>query len=255
MLTLAILIIPKTIGSENNEFIIISNEINITTQNERLYIEENISLNGNSNETYKTVNFWISDNAEQIKFLFNNYDIESVIISGNNYTVNISSYNISQSSIINIKLQYYYDKSINEFEKYSIYNISILVLNFDKDKIFIGNDISPNTNIILPLYKLSEAPINVYIFVSIFLLILFVLLTAYYILRRQKTTQIKNISGESKELLSTKKLLLMSILKQLEKEYRAKKISDDTYNKLRDFYKKEAVESMKKLEDIESEII
>jgi hypothetical protein len=255
MLILISLIIPKTIGSENNDFEIINNEIIITTQNERLFIEENINLKVNSNEIYKTVNFWISSNAKQVKFLFNNYEIDTVIISDNNYTVNISSFNISQNSIINFKLQYYYDKSINEFEKYSIYNISFLELNFDKDKIFSGYDISPKTNIILPLYKLSEAPINVYIFVSIFLFILLVLLTAYYILRRQKTTHIKNISGESKELLSTKKLLLMSVLKQLEKEYRAKKISDDTYNKLRDFYKKEAVESMKKLEDIESEII
>ena len=115
--------------------------------------------------------------------------------------------------------------------------------------------LSQNSNLIIPIYKLTEAPISIYIFASIFLLILLLLLTIYYIFKKQKVTQIKNISGESKELLSTKKLLLMSILKQLEKEYRAKKISDDTYNKLRDFYKKETVESMKKLEDVESEII
>jgi len=41
----------------------------------------------------------------------------------------------------------------------------------------------------------------------------------------------------------------MSILKDIEKQHRAKQISDDTYNKLKDIYKQQAVETMKKLED------
>ena len=42
----------------------------------------------------------------------------------------------------------------------------------------------------------------------------------------------------------------MSLLKDLEKQYRAKEISDDTYHKIKEQYKQEAVETMKKLDDI-----
>jgi hypothetical protein len=60
--------------------------------------------------------------------------------------------------------------------------------------------------------------------------------------------------GESEELLSTKKSLLMTILKDIEKQHRAKQISDDTYHKLKEQYKQEAVNAMKKLEDIGSKV-
>ena len=42
----------------------------------------------------------------------------------------------------------------------------------------------------------------------------------------------------------------MSLLKDIEKQHRANQISDDTYHKLKDRYKQEAVEAMKKLEDM-----
>ena len=42
----------------------------------------------------------------------------------------------------------------------------------------------------------------------------------------------------------------MSLLKDLEKQYRAKSISDDTYSKLKDEYKQQALEVMRKLEDL-----
>jgi len=64
--------------------------------------------------------------------------------------------------------------------------------------------------------------------------------------------KIKDIAGESEELLNTKKMLLMSFLKDIEKQHRSKQISDDTYHKLKERYKQEAVEAMKQLEDLKS---
>ena len=46
----------------------------------------------------------------------------------------------------------------------------------------------------------------------------------------------------------------MSLLKDIEKQHRAKKISDDTYNKIKEHYKNEAVDAMRRLEDFESEV-
>ena len=42
----------------------------------------------------------------------------------------------------------------------------------------------------------------------------------------------------------------MSILKDLEKQHRSKSVSDETYDKLKDEYKQQAVEVMKKIEEL-----
>ena len=68
--------------------------------------------------------------------------------------------------------------------------------------------------------------------------------------KASKPTKTKVSTSDSEELLTAKKALLMESLKDIEKKHRANQISDDTYNKLRDRYKQEAVETMKKLEDI-----
>jgi hypothetical protein len=230
-------------------------DIDIITQSDKFYVEENINILGDSNISYNEIFIWINDNPEDLKIIFDNNEIEANLIDNNKFSINLSSYNISKNTAVNIKIKYFYNKNENNFRKILFHNTDFLNIKFDDETIFTGLDLSVNSNILIPLYKPSEAPINSYIFIAIFLIVLLSLLSVYYIFRKQKYSKIKNIYGESKELLSTKKILLMSILKQLEKEYRAKKISDDTYNKLRDYYKKEAVDSMKKLEDIESEII
>ena len=58
--------------------------------------------------------------------------------------------------------------------------------------------------------------------------------------------------NESEELLQAKKTLLMTSLKDIEKQHRGKKISDDTYHKLKNYYKQQAVDAMKKLDEFES---
>ena len=55
-------------------------------------------------------------------------------------------------------------------------------------------------------------------------------------------------------MLNAKKSLLVSVLKEIEKKHRSKQISDDSYHKLRELYKEQAVETIKKLDDIKSEI-
>jgi len=68
-------------------------------------------------------------------------------------------------------------------------------------------------------------------------------------MRKQRTKAKKSIV-ESEETLTTKKALLLSLLKDVEKKHRSKDISDETYNKLKEEYKQQAVAVMKKLEDI-----
>ena len=70
------------------------------------------------------------------------------------------------------------------------------------------------------------------------------------LLLRKQRSKAKRSIVESEETLTTKKTLLLSLLKDLEKQHRSKTVSDDTYNKLKEEYKQQAVDAMKKLENL-----
>jgi hypothetical protein len=75
-----------------------------------------------------------------------------------------------------------------------------------------------------------------------------IVLGLFLIKKQRNKDKIKTV--DTKETLETKKTLLLSLLKDIEKQHRAKKLSDETYNKLKEEYKQQAVEAMRKLEDI-----
>ena len=76
-----------------------------------------------------------------------------------------------------------------------------------------------------------------------------ILIASTLLLMRKQRTKAKKSIVESDETLATKKALLLSVLKDIEKKHRSKDISDDTYNKLKEEYKQQAVEVMKKIDD------
>jgi hypothetical protein len=252
---ITIILLPQIESASQNTFNNLENNIEIQRNNDEYFIEETYIIKGKLNNTYQIIEIWVSENAEDIKAYFVGNEIELTPNGNNYYSINISSFNIIQNNSISIEIKYYFNNEINEFKKKIIYDTNQINIIFNDETIFQGEKISNQSYILLPLYLPTEAPINTYMFIGIFLIVLLALITTYYILKRQKSSKLSNINGESKELLSTKKSLLMIILKQIEKDHRTKNISDDTYHKLRDFYKQQAVESMKKLEDIESEII
>ena len=250
-----ICLIPQIQSDSLNKLNIIQNDINIQRINDKYIIEETYMIKGQLNNTYKLIDIWIIDYAEEIKAYFAGNEIDLIPNGDNNYKINISDFNINQNKSISFEIKYFFNNEINQFKKKIIHDTEQINITLNDKTLFQGEKILNQSNIFLPLYLPTEAPVSIYIFIAIFLIILLALLTTYYILKKQKSLKINNITGESKELLTTKKTLLMIILKQLEKDHRTKKISDDTYHKLRDYYKQQAVESMKKLEDIESEII
>ena len=108
--------------------------------------------------------------------------------------------------------------------------------------------LTDNVSFALLLYEPTEPPISWYIIVTIVLLVIFLGVTTYYSFRKQKSYKIKEIGSESEEFLQAKKNLLMSLLKDLEKQHRANKISDDTHHKLKADFKQQTLETMGKLE-------
>ena len=227
-----------------------THSIVINTNDNVLTIKETITINGESNQTYGIIEFWVQSEAQNIDVIISNNQVSSTPIGNNTYACNISSFNIRMDSEIQVEISYTLDKDIKNFKKTIIRNTSTLTVEFDKNIILEEDYLKAGTYFSLQLYKPTETPISWYIIISISLLIILLVVFTAYLFRKQKLSKVKEIAGESEELLNTKKLLLMSILKDIEKQHRVKQISDDTYNKLKDIYKQQAVETMKKIEDM-----
>jgi hypothetical protein len=248
LICIATLLIPTTIAQgENLETD--THNIVISTGDNDLAVAETLTIHGNSNQTYSIIKFWVQSEADKINVIVEKNGVSYTSIGNNTYFCNISSFNIKMDSQIQLDIHYTL-KDTKNFKKKMIRNTTTLTVQFDKNNILEESDLKVDTYLNLQLYKPTETPISWYIIISISLLIILLVVSTAYLFRKQKLSKVKEIAGESEELLNTKKLLLMSILKDIEKQHRAKQISDDTYNKLKDIYKQQAVETMKKLEDM-----
>jgi len=249
LICIAALLIPTTLAQE--EYLETdTHSIVISTTDNALDVAETLTIHGNSNQNYSIIKFWVQNDAQNINVIISNNQVSSTPIGNNTYACDISSFNIKMDSQIQLDISYTLSKDTENFKKTMIRNTSILTVEFDKNVILEEDDLKAGTYFSLQLYKPTETPISWYIIISISLLIILLVVSTAYLFRKQKLSKVKEIAGESEELLNTKKLLLMSILKDIEKQHRAKQISDDTFNKLKDIYKQQAVETMKKLEDM-----
>ncbi|MBN2603864.1 MAG: hypothetical protein JXA91_07025 [Candidatus Thermoplasmatota archaeon] len=237
----------ETIEAENHKIVISKN-------GDAISVKETVTIRGNSQEYYDLIYFSVSSEAENINVLIQNSEVSfSPDESKDKYQCNISSFGIPQLSSIQLVISYSIPSTVKIFEKAFLRNSTNVTVTFNEKTIFSGTNLKEGNSFRLLLYEPTEAPISWYIVISIALLVILLAVTTIYSFRKQKTTKIKEISYESEELLQTKKSLLMSLLKDLEKQHRAKKISDETHNKLKEHYKQQAVETMRKIDDIKSE--
>ena len=161
---------------------------------------------------------------------------------------------IEFSSQPSIEITYTLDKNIKNFQKDLLRNTSAIEITFNDNILHAGSNLATGSSLELLLYQPTETPLSIYLIIGILLVVILLAVVTSYMLRRQRVTKIKKIASESEELLTTKKGLLMELLKELEKQHRANQISDDTYHKLKEQYKQETVEAMKHLEDMKSEV-
>lgn len=230
-----------------------THDIVISAGDDFISVEESLKIQGSSNETYDIVRFWVQDEAEDVDIIINN-NLPSCNSSGNDYICNISHLNITMDTSIQVTISYTLGKDVEEFTKTLTRNTTSMSVKFDDNIIYSGENLKSGTSFTLLLYKPAETPLAWYVVVVIVLLVVLLVVFTLYSFRKQKSLKIKEIAGESEELLNTKKTLLMSLLTDVEKQHRSKQISDDTYHKLKEQYKQQAVETMKKLEDMKSEI-
>ncbi|HEC94870.1 MAG TPA: hypothetical protein ENI45_02765 [Thermoplasmatales archaeon] len=123
-------------------------------------------------------------------------------------------------------------------------------MTYDEQKHFSGENLKKGTQIFTSLTKqiVKQAETtNLYLIYLVAVLAVIILILVYYTIKGKETAKPKTY--ESKEILSTKKEILMNVLKEIEKKHRAKEISDESYNRLKEEYKRDAVEVMRKLEE------
>ena len=228
--------------------------IEITTNDDSISAVESLTADTDSNDT---IMFWIQEFPTDLKILIDGNEIEyynTIIMGDNIYFCNISELNITPDTIISVT--YKLDKDIDEIEKILQYNTSSLTITFDDEEIYTGTALTAGGSIKVALQKETQEPattetvetIPTWIYIIIIVLVILLLASFIRPAKKQKTPKKKEAKVESEELLNTKKALLLEVLKDIEKQHRAEKISDDTYHKLRDQYKQEAVETMRLLE-------
>ena len=226
--------------------------IEISISETGLLVEESIILNNTGNENATSIKFWIQQDASDVKILAvesGEYLTPTILV--NIRECNLSEYNLSVTpgNSLNIKLSYVLPTNTENFEKTISYDTTYLSVTFDEKELYQVEKMQSGSSFSIILYRPTEAPLNILYIVIIFVLVVILITSTLLLLRRQRAKE-KSKIVESEEILITEKALLLSLLKDLEKQHRSKDISDETYNKLKEEYKQHAVEVMKKLEDI-----
>ncbi len=244
--------------------VVIASDIGITTEqqiitisisNNGLIVEENIKVTNVAFVNVTSIKFWIQQDATDVEILA----VESGVYLSSNISSNIRESNLAKHNLslshedtLDIRLTYTLPTNTKYFEKTILYDTASLQITYEDDELYQGEHLVDNTesnSVRILLHRPTEPPVNIIYIVIIFLLVVFLIASTLLLMRKQRRKAKKSIV-ESEETLVTKKVLLLSLLKDVENKHRAKDISDETYNKLKEEYKQQAVETMKKLEDI-----
>jgi len=248
---LLLTILPATTAKQEVESTKYSIEIN--TENGKITVKESIYLKV---ETDDTVRFWIQNGATDINIKSGEIKLTKIDQNNNNIHIyTISSPNVTMDSQITVTLSYNLPGQTESFQKKMLLNnTKAISVKLDGEELYTATNLRNNSYFDLKLYDVAQTPLTWYIISFIVLLIILLGVIAIYSFKKQKPMKKGDTSIGSEEFLNTKKTLLMSLLKDIEKQHRSKKISDDTYHKLKEQYKQEAVNTMKRLEDTKSKV-
>jgi len=242
----------------NDAVVVVDQQIvTISLANTGLQVDETIKVTNGGTENVSSLQFWIQQNIQEaVKIIELQSGKELIpLITGNIRTCNLSAANLSMSpnGSMNLQVTYYLPTNTQNFIKTLLYDTTFFSVTYQNHDLFQGEhmlyDSEANNAIKIRLYNPTEAPLNITTIVIIFVVVIILLALLLLLLKRQRSKAKKTIA-ESEETLTTKKTLLLSLLKDLEKQYRGHSISDESYSKIKDEYKQHAVDAMKKLDDL-----
>jgi hypothetical protein len=233
--------------------------VTITLGDKGLYVTEDIKVTNNAQENTTLLRFWLQQNAQDIAITAGSSNVDLIpytLTSGNVRTCNLSAANLTipPATSLSLRITYGLSSAAEFFEQTLLYDTTRFTVSYNDQALYQGEHLMARTDassaLQIRLFTPTEAPLSMTVIIILFVLVVAVLGILLFILQRQRTRTKKTTLGESEETLSTKKTLLLSLLKDLEKQFRAKSISDETYTKLKDEYKQQAVDAMKRLDDM-----
>jgi len=260
-LLLLITIYPG-VCADDSGVIIDQQQVTISLASKGLQVDETIKVINTNVDNATLLRFWIQQKAQDASIL----ELSSgkklnpfTSIQGNEQICNLSAANltIGKDKSLNIQLTYFLSTSEQYFVQNLLYDTNALTVIY-KDgttelNLFQGEHLIASTDannaLQIRLYKPTEAPLNITVLVIVFLVVLLIIASLLVLLKKQRK-KTKKAVVETEEILTTKKALLLSLLKDLEKQFRAQSISNETYTKLKEEYKAQAVDAMKKLDDL-----
>ncbi|MBA7493656.1 hypothetical protein ES702_04216 [subsurface metagenome] len=252
LISLLILSIASIANASDTGITIEKQTVKISMSEKGLLVEENILFTNIGIENATSVRLWIQQGIQDVKILaVESGEYLTPIITDRIRECNLTQYNLTleMGDSLDLILTYTLPTNTENFEKTISYDTSSLSVTFNDEPLYRAQKVQSESSLSLRLYKPTEAPLSITYIVIIFLLVV-VLITSTLLLLRKQRSKAKRSIVESEETLTTKKTLLLSLLKDLEKQHRSKTVSDDTYNKLKEEYKQQAVDAMKKLENL-----
>ncbi len=252
LISLLILSMASIANASDTGITIEKQTVEISMSENGLLVEENVLFTNIGIENVTSVELWIQQGIQDVKILaVESGEYLTPIITDRKRECNLTQYNLTleMGDSLDLLLTYTLPTNTENFEKTISYDTSSLSVTFNDEPLYQAQKVQSESSLSLRLYKPTEAPLSITYIVIIFLLVV-ILITSTLLLLRKQRSKAKRSIVESEETLTTKKTLLLSLLKDLEKQHRSKTVSDDTYNKLKEEYKQQAVDAMKKLEDL-----
>lgn len=236
-----LLAIPTTIAHTVTE-----QEISITTIDDTYTVEEKVIIE----QSQETISFFVQSGINDLSVIINNTNIDVTETGENEYQINYSK-GLGQDSTTLIITYSYPEQSSKMFSKEFLYNTSTLTVTLDQRNLasYEGINKGQSLTLYLPDEQDATQSINLFTTILIGLLVVLLIVTTIYGLKKRKNGLKRKRDIDSSELLTTEKSLLMNLLKEIEKRHRDKKISDETYEKLKTHYKQQTVDIMSNLED------
>ncbi len=228
----------------------------ITMTDSGFHVEETIILTNHGSENVTLLRFWIqSDVSSDVSIVATKSGTAlQPVVNGNIRECNLSATHLVLTPLasMEVTVSYTLPTSTARFTKDFLYNTSQLIVTYNTQPLLSGKDFvksTPPYEISIQLYNPSEAPLGLSTLLIVFLIVVIVLTLLLLVFRRQRRRK-RVGTVDTPQTLVTKKDLLLELLKDLEKRYRAKDISDETYTKLKEEYKAQAVDTMRRLEDV-----
>lgn len=232
-----------------------THSITITSLDDKFSVSESISVQSDDLELLDFFDVYISSTATDIRITIQNHLVSNEKLA-ETYRCNLSSIDLANKSSMNVEISYTLPLASIEFSTMTLRNITKLMVQFNGENLVSLNSITSGLLVSLPLLVDQDETslFNIYIIILIVLLVVVIAVSILFFVKRKQPVQTRSRSMESEEILQTEYALLKEMLKQIEKNYRAQKIADETYHKLKSYYKQQAVETMSVLESIGSKI-